>query len=175
MHSNIFALSTDKNYDVFTLPTEDEVCEDMNSVADYVRFEYSYVKSYEVMAEIAAGIARSIPGATSEGNKIRIENIKESIRTVLKNKINIAVDFLTKEKDRNNTVNLNKANANDDIIAMKTSIYQALEILHDRYGWYIVDLDDYNTISTYDRFLENLITESDPLELYVVASYDYHF
>ena len=62
-----------------------------------------------------------------------------------------------------------------DIIAMKTSIYQALEILHDRYGWYIVDLDDYNTISTYDRFLENLITESDPLELYVVASYDYHF
>ena len=175
MHSNIFALSTDKNYDIFNLPLEDDVFEGMNSVADYVRFEYSYVKSYEVMAEIAAGIARSIPGATSEGNKIRIENIKESTRTVLKNKINIAVDFLTKEKDRNNTVNLNKANANDDIIAMKSSIYQAFEILHDRYGWYIVDLDDYNTISTYDRFLENLITESDPLELYVVASYDYHF
>ena len=78
MHSNIFALSTDKNYDIFNLPLEDDVFEDMNSVADYVRFEYSYVKSYEVMAEIAAGIARSIPGATSEGNKIRIENIKES-------------------------------------------------------------------------------------------------
>ena len=73
MHSNIFALSTDKNYDIFNLPLEDDVFEDMNSVADYVRFEYSYVKSYEVMAEIAAGIARSIPGATSEGNKILLE------------------------------------------------------------------------------------------------------
>lgn len=175
MHSDIFALSTDKNYDIFNLPSEDDVFEDMHGVADYVTFEYGYIKSYERMAEIAADIARSIPGATSEGNKIRIENIKESIRAVLKNKINIAADFLTKEKDRNNTVNLNKTNANDDIIAMKTSIYQALEILHDRYGWYIVNLDDYNTISTYDRFLGDLITESDPLELYVVASYDYHF
>ena len=38
------------------------------------------------------------------------------------------IEVLTEKVD-------NKANANDDIIAMKTSIYQALEILHDRYGW----------------------------------------
>lgn len=161
MHSSIFAISTDKNYDIDNLPDVDtEIYEEMCHIANYVDFDCDYISDVEAVTENTKEIVSYIPNATSDGNRIHIENTKEVVKALLKETVGIATELLDDSDSKNRS--------------LETVLRKAMGLLCDD-DCYIINLDDHNYTSSLNKFLRNLVAKDESLDLYVIACYDYHY